>query len=401
MKILYYSPHPNLALNSNSGYGTHMREMIAAFRRADHTVEPFIMGGLDEQYDSSAELSKKRKALNIIKNTIPNILWQTAKDLRLIKQDKSFERHLREKIKNFEPDLIYERASYLQPSGVRAAKKEGIPHILEVNSPDVEEKKTLSGGHSLLMSYAARIEQELLETTDVAAVITTSLKEYFDRKYESQKVDFVITPNAINKHRIQWKHENVEIIRTDYELTDSLVLGFVGSLLPWHGVDLILKAFKEINRSHHFNIKVLIVGDGEGITQLKNLSREFEIDRNIIFTGRVPHDHVFDYIEAMDITIYPGSKENKNWYGSPVKLFEYGAMGKPIIIYDQKPIRDVMVHDIDGILIEPEVDQLVSAIRRLIENEELRKRMGKNFQSKVLNEYTWDKNVERVLSKIQ
>lgn len=398
MKILYYSPHPNLSLNSNSGYGTHMREMIAAFRRAGHTVEPLIMGGMEEAYSSEAVPTSKRKILKLVRKGIPQILWQTAKDLRLNMQDWRFERQLSQKIESLQPDLIYERSAYLQSSGVRAAKKFGVSHVLEVNSPYVEERKTLGDGGSLLSGYAARIEQELLEETDVAAVITSSLKEYFEREYGLQDKSFVITPNAINQRKIRWDQNEVGKIKSEHEIEDKIILGFVGSLLPWHGVDLLIKSLKDI-RDHHTDTKVLIVGDGSGANDLKQLSHNLGVENDVIFTGRVPHGQVFNYIQSMDITIYPGSKDNENWYGSPVKLFEYGAMGKPVVIYDQPPIRDVMEAGKDGLLIEPEVEQLTDAISTLLNNENLRNSIAQNFKDKVLSEYTWDKNVERVLNK--
>lgn len=398
MKILYYSPHPNLSLNSNSGYGTHMREMIAAFRRAGHTVEPLIMGGMEEAYSSEAVPTSKRKILKLVRKGIPQILWQTAKDLRLNMQDWRFERQLSQKIESLQPDLIYERSAYLQSSGVRAAKKFGVSHVLEVNSPYVEERKTLGDGGSLLSGYAARIEQELLEETDVAAVITSSLKEYFEREYGLQDKSFVITPNAINQRKIRWDQNEVGKIKSEHEIEDKIILGFVGSLLPWHGVDLLIKSLKDI-RDHHTDTKVLIVGDGSGANDLKQLSHNLGVENDVIFTGRVPHGQVFNYIQSMDITIYPGSKDNENWYGSPVKLFEYGAMGKPVVIYDQPQIRDVMEAGKDGLLIEPEVEQLTDAISTLLNNENLRNSIAQNFKDKVLSEYTWDKNVERVLNK--
>jgi glycosyltransferase involved in cell wall biosynthesis len=400
MKILYYSPHPNLALNSNSGYGTHMREMIAAFRRAGHTVEPIIMGGDEETYSSDTAPSTKRKTLNLIKKGIPQPLWQTVKDLRLRYQDHQFESKLGQKVEAVKPDLIYERANYLQPSGVRTANRLGIPHVLEVNSPYVEERKTLGNGGSLMTDYAARIEQELLEETDVVAVISSSLKEYLERKYGLQNKNFVTTPNAINESKIKWNQEEVDKIRYKYNLENRIVLGFVGSLLPWHGVDLLIKSFQKI-RQQHANTKVLIVGDGSGVNELKQLSQHLGIEDDIIFTGRVPHVQVFNYIQAMDITVYPGSKDQVNWYGSPVKLFEYGAMGKPIVIYDQPPIRDVMEPGKDGLLIEPEVKQLIDAFNKLINNETLCQKIAQNFKEKVISQYTWERNVERVLNSIE
>lgn len=396
MKILYYSPHPNLALNSNSGYGTHMREMIAAFERAGHAVKPLIMGGLDEHFDSSAPHSRMRKMKGRFKQIVPLKVWESLKDLRLIWKDQKFEKVLQTEIKDFEPDLIYERANYLQPSGVRVANKMEIKHVLEVNSPYVVEKVTMTGVSSFFGGLAETIEQELLQQTDRVVVDSSSLQDYFVEKYSISKNKIKLAPMAIDIDKISVGEEQTSEIKQNYNLSGKTVIGFVGSLLPWHGVDLLIKAAKRISKLG-IECKFLIVGDGEEATSLKKLRNNYQIQDIVIFTGRVPHSDIFNYIEAMDITIMPAT----NWWGSPVKIFEYGAMGKPIIAPDAGPIRDVMVHNKDGLLIESEEEKLADAITKLIEDEELRNRIARNFNEKVLRLYTWDQNVEKVLDKIQ
>lgn len=141
MKILYYSSHPNLALNSASGYGTHMREMIRAFRELGHQVKPVIMGGRQEMYDSSALSSVTDRMKNTLKQAVPSRLWESLKDYRLLRRDHYFKAKLAAEVQSFAPNLIYERTNYLQPSGVRVAQDFNIAHVLEVNSPHLEEKK--------------------------------------------------------------------------------------------------------------------------------------------------------------------------------------------------------------------------------------------------------------------
>jgi glycosyltransferase involved in cell wall biosynthesis len=102
---------------------------------------------------------------------------------------------------------------------------------------------------------------------------------------------------------------------------------------------------------------------------------------------------VYTYIDLMDITVMARS----NWYGSPVKIFEYGAMGKAIIAPDTVPVRDVMIDGEDGLLVEPVVSLISSALSRLISDKEERSRFGRNFQRKVLEKYTWMRNARTAL----
>ena len=144
MRILYYSAHPNLSLDSPSGPGTHMREMIGAFKSAGHKVEVLVAGSSSVNLNGSNE-SHSHFLKKSVKKLIPKILWETLKDLRMVRHDKKCAGILAERIKEFNPDLIYERGYYLMSSGVDNAKKNGVVHFLEMNAPYLEEKQEMSG----------------------------------------------------------------------------------------------------------------------------------------------------------------------------------------------------------------------------------------------------------------
>lgn len=93
MKILYYSPHPHLKLEDNTGYGTHMREIIQAFRSLGHEVFPVIMGGICRKDTQDQDVGMKNTTKIKIKKYIPSILWETLKDffgLNTITLDKDY-----------------------------------------------------------------------------------------------------------------------------------------------------------------------------------------------------------------------------------------------------------------------------------------------------------------------
>ncbi|HEU4717748.1 MAG TPA: glycosyltransferase, partial [Bacteroidia bacterium] len=129
MKILYYSPHPALNLSAQTGYGTHMREMIRAFREAGHEVKTCIRGG--EQMPVSSGGATAGNGKRLLKKIIPRFLWRTLKERRLMREDKISEAVLAKAMEEFQPDVIYERAAYLCISGRNVAVRKKIPHIVE------------------------------------------------------------------------------------------------------------------------------------------------------------------------------------------------------------------------------------------------------------------------------
>ena len=394
MKILYYSSHPNLNLASPAGYGTHMREMIKAFTGLGHDVKPVIMGGT-RLSSSSLEIKPRNPLKRLISSAIPVYFWESAKDYRLNYFDKYAFRTLEKEIQRFQPEVIYERASYLQTSGVRAAVKYKIKHVLEVNAPYSEERVQLQG-NSFFASKGVKAEKIQLEASDRIAVVSSALLNHLSSTYNVVGKKFILTPNAINPSSINYSVKKAELLKSDLKLEDRIVLGFVGSIFPWHGLDLLIKAFKVIYTSKA-SVHLLIIGDGETLPLLKKIAHQEGIQEQITFTGNVNHQDVFNYIACMDVCIMATS----NWYGSPVKIFEYGAMGKAVIAPDNVPVRDVMEDGVSGLLVEPNVESLINGITKFLENEELRKSCALEFKNQVLQKYTWVNNAKMILSGLQ
>jgi glycosyltransferase involved in cell wall biosynthesis len=89
---------------------------------------------------------------------------------------------------------------------------------------------------------------------------------------------------------------------------------------------------------------------------------------------------------------------NSNWYGSPVKIFEYGLMNKAVIAPDVAPVRDVIVHEKDGLLVSNSLDEIQNSLKRLMSDSDLRERLAKSWNKKVLENYTWKAAAEKTLN---
>ena len=394
MKIIYYSPHPHLNLMGPTGYGTHMREMIAAFRNEGCEVLPVIMGGTDSPPNEQPDHNQK-KIKDFLKKITGKRIWRTLKDLNLLRFDYfTASKHLEEVVENFHPDCIYERCNYLQLSGIKVAERYNITHIMEMNSPYIEETNNLGKGDSYLKKYARRVEKEQLMNTNLPLVVVGPLRDHFQQQYAVDKDKFLVTHNAFKNDKIRLDYQNQQTIIKKYALEDKTVIGFVGSIFEWHGLDKLIKAFDELDQP---DTKLLIVGYGEYMANLIRLTKSLGREEEVIFTGRVPKNEVFDYIEIMDICTAPAAA----WYQSPVKIFEYGAMGKPILGPDTAAVREVMEPGKDGVLIAPTVEAAQNGILELLENPERAQAMAHHFQQKVLQEYTWEKNVKKVLNALQ
>jgi len=390
MNIIYFSPHPNLYLNIAAGPGTHMREIISGFEAAGHHVMPVIMGGIDAKEDPvtnpPAASSKKT-----IKRFIPNLIWQTAKDIKLIRFDDHAYRTLLAQAETQRPDFIYERGYYLMTAGARVAKKLDIPFILELNAPYCEERTAMEGP-SLLSRIALQRENIQINTASRIVVVSSALRDHFATAYAESRPKIIITPNAIRHDFHPPVQGETQHLRSQLQLENKLVIGFVGSIFPYHGVDRLIRAFQAVaqNNAH---ARLLIVGDGKILPDLRALVEALQLTTHVIFTGKVQPNRVYSHIALMDICVVPDA----GWYMSPIKAFEYGVMGKAILAADTVPMRDVMVHEQHGLLVSSTEQALQQGLLRLSADADLRHALAERFQLKVLREHTWRAMANRIL----
>ena len=394
MKILYFSPHPNLNLASPSGPGTHMREMISAFREQGHEVSVCIMGGEHLYGNSSVVYSSSVGWRKKLRQFIPSLLWQSLKDLLLLIKDRKAAKTLGKQVELHRPDLIYERGFYLMTAGARVSRKTGIPLVLELNAPFPEEKMELEG-NSLLLPMARHKENQQVGSARLVVVVSSGLKEYYAERVPGSNGKILVTPNAIDPADFRENDQGKTELKNRLRINPGdLVVGFVGSIFPYHGVDRLLEAFAEICRERpSMPCKLLMVGDGEILPALKQSAADLNITDKAIFTGNVPYAEVHHYISCMDICVLANSK----WYCSPIKIFEYGALGKAVVSINTVAVRDVMTEGENGLLIET-TSELKSALLRLADSPELRKKLAMNWKVRVLNHHTWQAMAREILS---
>jgi len=251
-------------------------------------------------------------------------------------------------------------------------------------------------GPSLLHPLGHSIEKRKLRWANHVFAVSSVLRDFLADEYDANPAKIAVIPNCINPDGVLVNKEEVSVIRQKFKLTEKKVVGFVGSFFPHHGLDDLIAAFAKA-RAQHPNTVLLIVGGGMNEDALKRQAALQLGEDAVVFAGRVPHHAVFDYIDLMDIAVMPRS----NWYGSPMKIFEYGILSKAVVAPDNGPVRDVMVHEQDGILVQPGIPALTAAIGQLLEDDALREKIGENFRNKILTHYTWNRQAEFILSHFQ
>jgi len=173
---------------------------------------------------------------------------------------------------------------------------------------------------------------------------------------------------------------------------------YLGSLHPWKGIERLLSAMPEIKDAH----LLIAGGPGKRISELRAQAMEYGISDRIEFAGEIPPAKRFEIINSASICMLPltdtmiGSR-----YTSPLKLFEYMAMGKPIVAADVPAIRSVITSGVDGLLVPVDDQQsLAEAVNLLLNNPEQGKSIGDAARKTVLN-FTWTSRAQTLLNFFQ
>jgi len=299
-----------------------------------------------------------------------------------------------------EPDLIYQRYSRNNYTGIMLSLKYRIPLIIEYNGSEVWVARNW-GKRLTFEGITRKIEILNLKMADLIVVVSEPLKyELLKRGIEGEKI--LVNPNGFDPEMYNAEVDG-EKIRERYGFKDKVVVGFIGTFGPWHGAEVLAQTIKAIVQKNS-NIRFLFVGDGVKMPMVKEIIKRDNVEEFVTLAGLVPQEEAPKYLAACDILVSPHvpNSDGSRFFGSPTKLFEYMGMAKGIVASDLEQIGEVLEHKRTAWLVKPgDIQELAEGILKLAEDENLRNELGRNAREEALKKYTWDKNVERTLNKLR
>jgi len=374
VKILYHH-----RIRSKDGQYVHLEELVGALRAAGHevlVVGPNAVG--DAAFGSDAGL------VAWLKRRLPLTLYELAEWL----YGFHAYRRLAKAIAAFAPDVLYERYNLYLTAGVKARRRFGLPMLLEVNAPIYAERKRFDG--IALDRLARASEAEAWCGADVVLPVTQALADIVrETTGPAQRIEVI--PNGINLEHFA-EPSGVEQVRRNWKLDDRVVLGFTGFVRDWHGLDRVIAAIAKDGPAHP---RVLfVVGDGPARADLEAQAVALGIASRVIFTGVVPREDIPTFVSTFDIALQPAVVP----YASPLKLFEYLALGRAIVAPDQSNIREVLDDGVNALLFDPrDPVGLTGAIDRLSGDAALRARIATGAERTIAERgLTWTRNAARV-----
>lgn len=289
-------------------------------------------------------------------------------------------------------DLIYQRYSLHNAAGVLLARLLGIPVVLEANNSEVEMRRQWS--RLFLPGLARRLERLVLTRADLVVTVSERNRQTF-HELGYTPVNLQVMPNAVDPKRFA-PEQGDGGLRAQLGLEGRVVIGFVGLFYPWHGVAHLARAFAAL-ASQAPAAHLLLVGDGDERSRVQAILEAAGLLDRVTFTGLVPHARVPHYLQAMDIVVAPHAPW-KEFFGSPIKLFEYMASGRAVVVSNLGQLGEIIRDGETGLLVPPgDETALAAALRELVDAPALRTALGAAARADVIAHHTWRQTVAAIL----
>jgi glycosyltransferase involved in cell wall biosynthesis len=291
------------------------------------------------------------------------------------------------------PDVVLTLHA-LRFSSLLAARRLGIPVVLQVNAPVTHEIGRFRPELRLLPGISEWVERRMLEAADGVIVVSSALRDYLaGRGVEPAKI--AVIPNGADIELFRPEAAE-QAIRARFP--GQVLVGFAGSFARFHGLELLEQAIDRIGRRQP---GVQFVLAGPGAAQLRERCRQLGCDGQVMFLGALPHDRMPGVLAAMDVLVAPYAAQDF-FYFSPIKLFEHMACGRAVLAARLGQIAEVIEHGRDGLLYDPaDPDDFIEKLLELARDRACRARLGAEARRTIASHYTWNHNVRRVTEVLE
>jgi len=387
LRICYLCADPGILLNGTKGAAAHIRGLIRAFMSLGHEVD--TVGNYNNDDTSTFPVSVVPIPTPEITSIFPMVQYKyVGRALRHIWANTTTLETLVSLLARQHYDIVHERYSPFSIAGVLAAKHLGIPHILEVNAPLAWEGT----------QYRHQAAEDVVKVLEKVALQSTSLIVTISRELTDLLVEDGVTrsrimtvPNGVDTALFQPEGPSYRIAPED-----AIVIGFVGGLRPWHGIDILADAFRLLALDSRFHL--LIIGNGPMATTIDKLQAEFS--EQIHHIGAIPHEEIPIHLRGIDIAVAP-YPQIQQFYFSPLKVLEYMAAGKAIITSRIGQLGSIIRNNENGILVEPgATSALAGAIQMLADDISLRRKIGINAAEEVRKLHTWKNRASQIVKRM-
>ena len=378
MRIAYICCDPGIPVFGTKGASVHIQEVVRELRAAGHEV---VLYALRSGEHVPADLTNLELHLETVSDVAPAEREQA--------QVRAAQR-IASRVVADGADLVYERYSLFSTALADITAAIGVPGVLEVNAPLIDEQRRhrslvdASGAEQALRRQVGAARATVCVSDPVADWVRRHTADVPDADAVADRIHTI--PNGVSVRRIQPQPADPE----------RVVVTFVGTLKPWHGVaDLITAA--SLARQQW---SLRIIGDGPEMETLRAQAERLGVEAD--FRGAVSPEEIPAHMagSAIGVAPYPDLGGREQQYFSPMKVLEYLAAGLAVVASDVGQIPQLLEEgsQLHGVLVTPsDPTALAAALDDLAASPQRRARMGRNGRLLAEERHSWRRVVTRIL----
>ncbi|HYU57536.1 MAG TPA: glycosyltransferase family 4 protein [Actinomycetota bacterium] len=313
------------------------------------------------------------------------------RELRKLSTVERLVREARDPLARFVPDIVYERLALFGTAGVRLAAAVGAPHVIEVNALLAEEEARWRGLR--LAGMARRRERVVLRSADLRVAVSDEVASAVEATAPGRPT--AVLPNGVDGALFARLPGAAEARAFLGLPADAPVVGFAGSLRPWHGLEVAVEALRELP-----GVVLAVAGEGEVRAGLEERARRLGVADRVVWIGQLPHQLIPGFLAALDVAVLP-YPALPDFAFSPLKLYEYLAAGIPVVASDLGQVRAVL-EDGQGVLVPPgQPAVLADAVREVLGDLGAARERAARVRRVALEEHTWERRARSLTEFVQ
>jgi glycosyltransferase involved in cell wall biosynthesis len=388
-----------------NGPANHIRQVVQELRGLGHDVR--LLARLDEKLWGTDDLEKfipirvpaaDKGLFRLVERAARRLQNELRLPYLALFESLRFAFACRQELAG--SDVFLERVSWMSYGGALASRWLGIPLVHEYNGDpvaDLEAKGIAPVGFQRKMSERL-MKWNLESAAHIAASGEGWRKNCMDRwGIESARISTVENGTDLVKF---FGRDRLRSFNNEDELEGQVTIVYLGGFYPWHGVNILLCALRQV-LNQGVNARLVLIGSGAGEEEARQLVGELKLQNNVKFTGRLRAEEYGEYLANADIGVSPYC----GWAEfSGLKLFDYKAAGLPTIASGVNGHPITLRHGITGWIVQPcEEGALVEAMLKLSSDRRLRVQMGRQARIEAETLHTWTntaRQLEHIFSKV-
>jgi glycosyltransferase involved in cell wall biosynthesis len=327
-----------------------------------------------------------------VRRRLPAVAKTAAKDVLSWRLSRQFDIDANGPWSGTDVAFVWQRHELFHTPGLKLAQHLGVPSVLFVPATKVWEATQWGTARPGWARWLERRgERPPLLGADLVACGSEAVGEQVLRLGVPEE-RVLLTPTGVDLD-VFAEAPDAAPLRRRLGLDRRFVIGWIGSFRRFHAVEQAVEAAATVPES-----SLLLVGDGPERERIARLARDLRVPAT--FTGTVPHAELPTYLAAMDAAVVLAQRGEPFHY-SPLKLAEYMAAGLPVVVPASGQLVQRLTDGVDGVVVPPhDTAALGAALRRLRDDPEERVRLGKAARAAAEAEWSWERQVGRVLERV-